>query len=56
MWLWVEGIKCGASVQAGGFVCLYIGIVWLWVEGIKCGVSVQQVDLCACISGLFGCG
>ena len=45
MWLWVEGIKCGASVQAGGFVCLYIGIVWLWVEGIKCGVSVQPVAL-----------
>jgi len=40
---------------AGGFVCLYIGIVWLWVVGIKCGVSVQHVALCDCISLFCGC-
>jgi len=41
---------------AGGFVCLYIGIVWLWVERIKFGVSVQQVALYVCISALCAFG
>jgi len=45
-----------SECAAGGFVCLYIGIVRLWVEGIKCGVSVKQVALCVCISALCGCG
>jgi len=45
-----------SECAAGGFVCLYIGIVWLCVEGIKCGVRVQQVALCCvCISALCGC-
>jgi len=39
-----------SECAAGGFVCLYIGIVWLLVEGIKCGVRVQQVALCVCVS------
>jgi len=38
-----------SECEAGGFVCLYIGIVWLWVEEIKCGVSVLHVALCVCI-------
>jgi len=45
-----------SECAAGGFLCLYIGIVWLWVKGIKCGVSVQQVALCVCISAFCGCG
>jgi len=44
-----------SEFAAGGFVCLYIGIVWLWVEGIKCGVSVQQLAMYDCISELLGC-
>jgi len=45
-----------SDCAAGGFGCLYIGIVWLWVEGIKYGVSVHQVALCVFISALCGCG
>ena len=44
-----------SECAAGGFVCLYIGIVCLWVEGNKCGVNVQQVALFVFISALCGC-
>ena len=45
-----------SEFAAGGFVCLYIGIVWLWEEGINCGVIVQQVAYCVCIWALCGFG
>ena len=44
-----------SECAAGGFVCLYIGIVWLRVEGIKCGVNVQEAALFVFISALCGC-
>ena len=49
------GILMWCVFTAGGFVCLYIGIVWLWVEGIKCGVSAQQVAVwCVCVCVCVG--